>query len=346
MSDQTSPFPSWEGDRGRGLLHRPSHFSAPSPRPSPTRAEGAWCQPPVVPARLCVFAFLFTFVQTVWAAPPQRIVCLAPSLTEMVFALGGGQRVVAVSDYCAGPAAALSLPRVGGFANPNYERILALRPDLVITIGEAQRLHRFCAARAIPCRALHIERLADVRLGLTDLGALLGRPAEAAAQIARLDAGLDAVREQVAGRRAIPTLLVVARAPGTLRGLMTTNGETFLSELLILAGGRNCFADGPRRYFTPSQEAILTAAPEVIVDLQPATDHWFADDRRPPVNDAQRHQLLADWRVLTSLPAVQNDRLYVVTDQRLLIPGLHLAETAATFAHLLHPHAMAGTPPR
>jgi iron complex transport system substrate-binding protein len=284
--------------------------------------------------------FLVTFSHAS-ATPPQRIVCLAPSVTEMVFALGAGERVVAVSDYCAGPAAALSLPRVGGFANPNYERILALEPDLVLTIGEAQRLRRFCAARAIPCRSFHIERLADVTHGLTDLGALLGRPAEAAAQVARLETGLAAVHAKVAGLRAIPTLLVVSRSPGTLRGLMTTNGETFLSELLALAGGRNCFANGPRRYFTPSQEAIFTAAPEVIVELQPTTAHWVADDREPPMSDAQRRQLHSDWRVLPALPAVQKNRIYVVTDQRLLIPGLHLPETAAHFARLLHPEALA-----
>ena len=317
----------------------------PHPDPPP-RGEGAWHRPLLAPLRLSVFAFLFSLVRFAGADPPQRIVCLAPSITEMVFALGAGERVVAVSDYCAGPAAALALPRVGGFANPNYERILALRPDLVLTIGEAQRLHRFCAARAIPCRALHIERLADVTQGLTALGQLLGRPSEAAAQVAQLATGLAAVQTRVAGRRPIPTLLVVSRSPGTLRGLMTTNGETFLSELLTLAGGRNCFADGSRRYFTPSPEAIFAAAPEAIVELQPTTDHWLATDSQPPMSVAQRHRLLADWRALPALPAVQNHRLYVVTDQRLLIPGLHLGETAASFARLLHPEALAGAPPQ
>jgi iron complex transport system substrate-binding protein len=306
--------------------------------------------PRVAPA--CRFLGVFLVTSVSWwclingtdarAQPPQRILCLAPSLTEMVFALGAGDRVVAVSDYCVGPAAALALPRVGGFTNPNYERILALRPDLVLSIGEAERLHRFCAARAIPCRTFHIERLADVREGLTTLGSLLGRPSAAAAEVARLDTGLAAIRDRVTGRRAIPTLLVLSRAPGTLRGLMTTNGETFLSELLTIAGGRNCFADGPRRYFTPSQEAVLTAAPEVIVELQPTTAHWVADDRQPPMSVAQRRRLLADWRVLPTLPAVANDRLYVVTDERLLIPDLHLADTAAAFARRLHPEVPAG----
>jgi iron complex transport system substrate-binding protein len=337
-----SPLPLWEGDRGRGC---PGAVSTPRPHPDPLpRGERE-----LVTHRghlfvaLAAICFLST---TAIADPPERIVCLAPSITEMVFALGGGDRIVAVSDYCAGPAAALSLPRVGGFANPNYERILALRPDMVLTIGEAERLHRFCAARGIPCQSFHIERLADVREGLTTLGELLDRPSDAAAQVARLDTGLAAVHARVAGRRTIPTLLVVSRSPGTLRGLMTTNGETFLSELLTIAGGRNCFADGPRRYFTPSQEAIFTAAPEVIVELQPTTNHWVADDRQPPMSDAQRRRLLADWRSLPALPAVQKGRLYVVTDQRLLIPGLHLPETAARLARLLHPETPEGTPSR
>jgi iron complex transport system substrate-binding protein len=313
--------------------------------PSRRRADAASHAQPLVD--LWVFLVPWWFLvglSHASATPPQRIVCLAPSVTEMVFALGGGERVVAVSDYCAGPAAALTLPRVGGFANPNYERILALQPDLVLTIGEARRLQRFCAARSIPCRALNIERLADVARGLTSLGELLGRPSEAAARVAQLETGLAAVRARVADRRAIPTLLVVSRSPGTLRGLMTANGDSFLSELLTLAGGRNCFADASRRYFTPSQEAIFAAAPEVILELQPTTDHWVASDSRRPMGNAQRHRLLADWRALPALPAVRNHRLYVLTDQRLLIPGLHLVKTATAFARILHPEASEGAP--
>jgi len=312
------------------------------------------CAPGHAPGCRFLGVFLVTFVSW-WflvcvtgagANPPQRIVCLAPSITEMVFALGAGARVVGVSDYCSGPAAALALPRIGGFTNPNYERILALSPDLVLTIGEAERLRRFCAARAIPCRSLTIESVAGVGRAFTSLGDLLDRRSEAATRMAELEADLAAVQARVAGLRPVPTLLVVARAPGTLRGLMTTNGETFLSELLTLAGGRNCFAGGRQRYFTPSQEAIFAAAPQAIIELQPATGQWAANDPGAGPDPAQRRRLLADWRALPGLPAVEGGRLFVVTEPRLLIPGLHMAETAAHLARLLHPGIASRQPER
>jgi len=330
------PRPSGRGG-GEGVWNRRStNINRPHPYPPPER-EGAWHRPRVGCLRLCVFALLCWWVRAAGAAPPQRIVCLAPSVTEMVFALGAGAGVVGVSDYCSGPEEALTLPRIGGFTNPNYERILALTPDLVLTIGEAERLRRFCADRAIPCRSLTIESVADVGRALTTLGALLGRPKEAAARVAELESNLTVVRARVAGRRPVPTLLVVARAPGTLRGLMTTNGATFLSDLLTLAGGRNCFADGRQRYFTPSQEALFAAAPEAIIELQPGTGQWATSDPQPALDPVQHRRLLADWQALPSLPAVKGNRLYVVTEPRLLIPGLHMAETAARLASLLHP---------
>lgn len=319
-----------------------------------TKGFTKWGSPGVAPDCRVLGVFLATLVPwwflvcsaDAWAQPPQRIVCLAPSVTEMVFALGAGARVVGVSDYCSGPAAALRLSRIGGFTNPNYERILALTPDLVLTIGEAERLRRFCAARAIPCRSLTIESVAGVERALTTLGDLLDRRSEAAARVAELEADLAAVQARVAGLRPVPTLLVVARAPGTLRGLMTTNGETFLSELLTLAGGRNCFAGGHQRYFTPSQEAVFAAAPEAIVELQPATGQWAASDPQAGPDPGQRRRLLADWRSLPGLPAVEGGRVFVVTEPRLLIPGLHMAETAARLARLLHPEIAAWKPER
>jgi len=340
-----SPFPPG-GGRGEGVW---DEYSVNSHRPRfdpPPKGKGAWQQPLFTSLRLCAFAFLLCLTRPAVASPPQRIVCLAPSITEMVFALGAGAQVVGVSDYCSGPATALTLPRIGGFTNPNYERILALRPDLVLTIGEAERLRRFCAARAIPCRSLTIESVAGVRRAFTTLGDLLDRRSAAAARSAELEGDLAAVQARVAGLRPVPTLLVVARAPGTLRGLMTTNGETFLSELLALAGGRNCFTDGRQRYFTPSQEAIFAAAPEAIVELQPAAGQWTANDPQAGSDPAQRQRLLADWRSLPGLPAVESGRVFVVTEPRLLIPGLHMAETAAHLARLLHPGVASKQPER
>jgi len=248
---------------------------------------------------------------------------------------------VGVSDYCAGPAAALRLPRVGGLVNANLERIVALSPGLLLTIGAAERLRRLAAAEEIPFRSLTMESVGDVHAAIIDLGALVGRQREAARLAADLDARLAAVRDRWATTEPIPTLLVLSRPAGRLSGLMTCNRTSFLSELLTIAGGRNCFAAAPTRYLTPGLERVVTVAPAVIVELVGDRSGWAGGDHRPPLTALQRQKRVAEWEVLSSVPAVRDHRVRVVTGRHLLIPSLHLAETAEALAVALH-----ATPPQ
>lgn len=270
------------------------------------------------------------------ASPPRRIVSLAPSITEILFALGVGDSVVGVSDYCAGPEAALRLPRVGGVVNANLERIVALAPDLLLTIGEARRLRPLAAAESIPFRSLTLEAVADVGRAIREVGALVGAEARAQRLAADLDGRLAAVRERWVASEPIPTLLVLSRPAGRLFGLMTCNRTSFLSELLTIAGGRNCFADGPGRYLTPGLERIVQVAPAVIIEVVPDSSGWAGGDRRPPLTPLQERRRIAEWEVLSSVPAVRDHRVRVVTNRHLLIPSLHLAETAEALAAALH----------
>jgi len=266
----------------------------------------------------------------------QRIVSLAPSATEILFALGAGDRVVGVSDYCAGPEAALGLPRVGGLVNANLERIVALAPDLLLTIGKAERLRGLAEAEGIPFRSLTMESVADVGRAIHELGRLVGGERRAAALGADLDARLAAVRGRWAATPPVSTLLVLSRPAGRLAGLMTCNRTSFLSELLTVAGGSNCFAAAPTRYLTPGLERVVRVAPAVIVELVPDRSRWAGGDHRPPLTRLQREQRIAEWEILSSVPAVRDHRVRVVTGRHLLIPSLHLAETAEAFAAVLH----------
>jgi len=127
--------------------------------------------------RLLLFLWLGATAAT---AAPVRIVSLAPSATEILFALGAGDRVVGVSDYCAGPAAALARPRVGGYVNADFERIVALRPDLLVTVGRGPKLARFSASQGIPFRTLTMESVADVGRAIRELGEIVGLGGQAA----------------------------------------------------------------------------------------------------------------------------------------------------------------------
>jgi len=270
----------------------------------------------------------------------QRIVSLAPSVTEILFALGAGEQVVGVSDYCTGPPQALKLPHVGGFfVNPNGERIVALHPTLLLTAGAGDRLARLAVVERIPFHALSMDSLAEVRTAIKAVGRLLHREAAADRLAGRLDARLAALRRRYATSPPIPTLLSLSRPPGRLTGLMTCNRTSFLSELLAIAGGRNCFADAPYRYLTPGLERIVTVAPEVILELAPDTRTWTGRAHGRPVRPADRHRLIADWDRFTTLPAVRDHRIHVLTHPDLLVPSIHLPEIAEAMAAALHPEA-------
>ena len=262
-------------------------------------------------------------------AAPQRIIVLAPSHVEMVFALGAGQRVVGVGDYCFAPPEAKAKPRCGGTFNPNYEQMLALRPDLVVVQGKAEKVEAFCRRYGVRILHLTVEDLGMLYAAVRELGTVLGAQPEAEKLIARVRADLDAVAQRVAGRPRPKVFVCIGRQVGSLRSLYSTGGPTFLTEMLTIAGGQNVIADVATRYPTVSKEDLVARAPDVILEVHAG---WQGDQ-------ASRAKLVADWAALASLPAVRNRRIHVLTDDYLLLPGPRIAQVAARFAEVLHPEA-------
>ena len=265
------------------------------------------------------------------AEPPepadfQRIVCATPALVELVYALGAGSRVAAVSDYTVHPPEALEKPRIGGWMDPNREQLLALRADLILTQGEHPALTAFAKAHAIPLRSFRIESLSDISAAIRQLGELLDIPEAAGAALERLRSDQEALLAQVKGLPLVRTALILGRLPGSLEGLTTIGRDTFLSELLLLAGGTNIFADAAGAYPKISKESLLARNPEVILEVNPGG--W------PP--HASAH-LAADWQALAKVDAVQHGRLYFLEDDFLLIPGPRAVAIARRFVEFLHP---------
>lgn len=261
-------------------------------------------------------------------APARRIVSLVPAVTEMLFALDAGPQVVAVSSFDEYPPEVKTLPRVGALVDPDTERILALRPDLVIVYGSQTDLEtRLARARIRTYSYRHggIERtLASIR----ELGAATGRQAVADRLVASIRTRLDAVRARVAGRTRPTTLLVFERQPGTLRGIYASGGTGFLDEMLEIAGGRNVFADVDRESVQPSVETLLARSPEVILEVRASglIARRGTVEREP-------------WSALRSVPAVQSGRVLLLTGDYLVVPGPRLAAATEAFARALHPGA-------
>ena len=234
-------------------------------------------------------------------------------------------------DFLTAPPAALALPRVGGAFNPGLERILRLRPDLIVTQGRAAKLRRFAGNHRIPLVGLPLDNLGDLLAAYGRLGAVTGLADEAAARARDLRFQLVLVKEWSARQGPGPRVfLALGHRAGTLAGLYTATDATFLGQVLRVAGGRNLFPSSPSLWPTISLESLRAADPEVIVELKPG-------------ETPDRKRLLVDWQAaLPGVAAVRNGRIHLLTADHLLLPGPRLAATARTLARLLHPKADQG----
>jgi len=277
-----------------------------------------------------------TVAQTGAAAAPHRIVSLVPAATEMLFAIGAGPRVVGVGSFDRFPPEALTRAKVGGLLDPDVERILSLRPDLVVVYATQDDLRSQLSRAGIPQFVYRHGGLADVTSTLRDLGARAGRLHEARELASNIEAELGGIRSRVAGRPRPRTLLVFGRESRTLRNVFASGGVGFLHEMLGVAGGANVFADVARESVQASTETILTRAPEVILEVR---SRELAQE-----GDVAREG--AAWGRLASVPAVRNGRIVLLTGDEFVVPGPRIAEAARRLAMALHPGAFAAPTPR
>jgi len=260
---------------------------------------------------------------------PRRIVSLIPATTEMLFAMGAGNRLVGVSSYDRFPPAVDKLPRVGGLLDPNVERLLKLQPDLVLVYDTQADLKQQLARAAIPVFPYVHRGLADITQTLRALGERVGAKAAADTAARRIEERLAAVKARVAGRPRPRTLLVFAREAGSLRQVNASAGYGFLHDLLELAGGSDVLGDMNRQSVQMSTEMILTRAPDVIIELR------YGDALKPSELEAERRV----WNALPSVPAVRNNRVYLLGGDEFVVPGPRIVLAAEQFARALHPQA-------
>jgi len=262
---------------------------------------------------------------------PQRIISLVPATTEMLFAMGAGNRIAAVSDYDRFPAAVATLPRVGGLLDPNVERVISLRPDLVIVYDTQTDLKQQLDRARIPVFRYVHRGLPDIAQTMRTLGERVGSKAAADHAADTMEAQLAAIRARVAGRTRPATLLIFGRDPGALRHINASGGLGFLHDVLELAGGRDVLSDLNQQSVDMSTEMILHRAPDVILELH------YGDSLKPDRIAAERKV----WNALPSLPAVKNNRVYLLQGDEFVVPGPRIVMAAERFARTLHPDVYA-----
>lgn len=258
---------------------------------------------------------------------PQRIISLVPALTEMLYAIGAGPQVVAVSSYDEYPPDVTTLPRVGALLDPDTERIISLQPDLVITYGSQVDLQAQMRRAAIPSFDYRHGGLSHILVTIKELGARTGHVAEASKAVSAIEARLAAVRARVAGKRRPRTLLVFSREPKTLRNVYVSGGRGFLHDMLEIAGGEDVFNDVDKESVQVSTETILARAPDVILELRP---------EEIPAGQPMQDEL-ASWSRLASVPALRNKRVHFISGHAVTVPGPRVAESVERMARALHP---------
>jgi len=261
-------------------------------------------------------------------ARPSRIVSLIPAVTEMLFAIGAGDQVVGVGNFDHYPPAVEKLQRVGALLDPDLERILALRPDMVVVYASQSDLRQQLDRGKVPVFVYSHAGLADVATTMRQLAARVGRTDEADRAIKAMEGALDDIRRRVAGRPKPRVLVVFGRESGALRGIYAGGGVGFLHDMLDVAGGVNVMADVNRQSVQATTELILARRPDVIVEL-----------RGTPASEKEAQAMRADWEALRAVPAVRNDRVYIIADERMVVPGPRVAEGTRILASTLHPQA-------
>ncbi len=212
---------------------------------------------------VAVGAAIGAFIATLaLAEPAQRIVTLAPHLTELVFTVGAGDRLVGVDAYSDYPPAATRIARVGDAFQVDYERLLALRPDLVLvwTTGMPEAVMSRIAQLGMRVERVSISRLADISAALLQIGELTGTGPQARRAARAFDEEVAALRSRNAGLAPVTVFYQISETP-----LYTVSGRHVISELIELCGGRNVFADLEQVAPPVGLEAVIERNPQLIV---------------------------------------------------------------------------------
>lgn len=273
--------------------------------------------------KLFFFLIIFTFVHTVFS---QRVVSLAPAITEIVFDLGKGAALVGVTKFCDYPPATRKIAKIGGFLDMNMEALLALAPEIVIAYPEQYAKLR---SLRLPLQILVVKHqcLADLFDSILVIGKALHAEINAKKIVFDLKNELAAIADRAGHRSKIRTLIVAGRNADELKNMYIVGKKDFLNELLEIAGGVNAYG-GTVNYPNISLEGVIFLNPDLIIEI---SAHYEG------IGAAKVFQL---WEPFTMIPAVRKRQIRVIKESFWLRPGPRVGsiatELAGFFSSALH----------
>ena len=270
-------------------------------------------------AALCAYAVALAPLAN--AASRMRIVSLAPSVTETLFALGAGAEVVGVSQYCDYPPQVRDLPRVGSFLTPNLEAIIALRPTLVVGLELSSDVRQIRALNSMgyPVLLVSDDSLQEIENSIEKVGARISRENEARRLVAQIQDQIAAVQNRLANVKPLRALMLVGHQP-----IVAVGFGTYLDELMRIARADNIAAAAGEQWPHLSMEFIIAMRPEVILDGAMGSDAASSSDF---------------WGKYPTIPAVRDHRVFGYAEDPMLHSGPRVGQSLEIMARKIHPEA-------
>ena len=264
---------------------------------------------------------------------PARVISLAPSITETLFAVGAGEQIVAVTNFCVYPEAAKSLPRIGGYIDPSLSEIVAQKPDMVVMLDRQQRLNKQLLQLGINTLLVDSASLTGIMDSILTIGEATGHQVTEHQLHDELKQQIDDITKKVSTLPSKDTLLAIAHYTNSeqLDMVYIAGQQDFYNDILTLAGGNNVYQDSRLKVPAVSQEGLLRMNPEVIIDIFPDASAHQAD----------LNNVLKQWQQLAHLRAVESQQIHFIEADYATVPGPRIVQLLKDIAVLIHPEIKA-----
>jgi cobalamin transport system substrate-binding protein len=257
-----------------------------------------------------------------------RIVSLAPSITEILFELDLGDNVVGVTMFCDYPPEVEGIPQIGGYYDPNFEALVAVRPSLVIALPEHMKDKQMFDKFGLSTLLLDHDNVFNVLDSISKIGQACDRKDKAENIVNEIRARMEEIKVKSEGLNRPKVMVTVGRnmGGGSISDIHIAGKEGFFTKLVEAAGGVNVYQEGDLVFPKISAEGIVFLGPEVIFDMIPSLDQKLDEEK-----------VLKDWAAFSSVPAVQNERVHVFQDVYAVRPGPRFILILSEMARKIHP---------
>ncbi len=259
----------------------------------------------------------------------ERIISLSPSTTETLFALGLGNKIVGRTRFCNYPPEAKKLPEVGGYVDPNYEAMIALKPDLVILLQEHENVKQYLNEFKIKYLEVNNKTIADILTTIKTIGKVCKAEPQANTLLQKLNNKINVIKKKTENLPKPKVIISIGRTlgTGTIKDVYIAGKNTFYDELIALAGGTNAIGDSLNAYPMLSAEGIIHLNPQIIID-------FVTDVNGKSFN---KDLILKDWNSIKFVEAVKNKNVKIFSKDYIVIPGPRFILLLQDLAKAIHP---------